>query len=73
MHELHNGVCFSILATALSEDIVNHIVIPMLPFMIEFYEKDNYNGKVPEKIISSYSGYLDAAYRFSQFFSSIYM
>ena len=73
MGDLHSGVCFSVLTMILSEDIINHIIIPMLPFMIEFYEKDNYNGKVPEKIISSYSGYLDAAYRFSQLFACIFM
>ena len=53
------------------ENLVLSLIYPILPFMVDFYMREEYEGLVPEDIISDYSGYLEGGFRFMQSFACI--
>jgi hypothetical protein len=65
------GIKITIVLLASCEAITNYLIMTIVPFMVEFYLLNEYNGKVPEDIISEYSGFLDSVYRFAQVFAAL--
>ena len=70
--KLSLSVELSIASITFIENLIMNLVVPILPFMVDFYMKDEYQGlAVPEDIISDYSGYLEGGFRLMQFFACI--
>ena len=65
------SIGLSITCITLIENLILCLIYPILPFMVDFFMKEEYEGAVPEDIISDYSGYLEGGFRFMQFFACI--
>jgi hypothetical protein len=65
------GLCICITSIVLTENIILNLISPILPFMVEFYLRNETEDSATEYKISEYTGYLEGSFRMMQFFGSL--